>query len=480
MRGIGGGLAVALLFLLGGCGSDDSSEPSEPVVYTLAPLRERPAGTLEWQPCGSVECATLEVPIDHDDPSIGTVSLALNRVRASEAVGYRGVVLVNPGGPGASGKVYVAASAAGLRTFLPGFDFIGFDPRGIGDSEALACEEPENAIAALLEEGSSGYLRQIEQAARNCAAQEGPLFDNLGSKQVVADIDRMREALGEEEINFIGISYGTRLGELYSLLYPAHARAVVLDGPMAPVADTRRQAESQFVALLALHQEFFDDCATGLLRCPPEPEAVFEQMVSEAESLSPLLQFALGNWKFLLGSIPGRELAAQSLRVHAGEEPPPEMMAGMAAAAEVVPTFNLGANLSTNCADDSNTPLTVAQADQLLRSYIQRSPVFWLDGAAALTCSAWDVPRDALPSIAFEPRVPPLVIGGTRDILTPYELAEDTVRLIEGSALLTSEHYGHSALNLGLPSCVLGHVRRYLETLELPPAGARCAAPPAR
>jgi pimeloyl-ACP methyl ester carboxylesterase len=249
---------------------------------------------------------------------------------------------------------------------------------------------------------------------------------------------------------------------------------------MSPVPDLQRQTESQFVALLRLHREFFEDCAAGVLRCPPEPEAVFQQMVEQGGSLSAMLQFALANWKFLLGSGPGRELAAQSLRVHVGEEPPPEMMAGMAAAAAVVPSFNVPANLSTNCADDINEPLTAAEADQLLLSYFRVSSVFVFEATPALTCSAWEVPRDPLPVLEFEPRVPPLVIGGTRDILTPYALAQETVRAIEGAALLTSEHYGHSALNLGLPDCVMDHVLRYLETLEPPPAGARCEPPPAR
>ena len=75
--------------------------------------------------------ATLGVPIDYDDPSVGTVSLALNRARANAAQGYRGTVLINPGGPGASGKAYLASAAPLLRTYLPGFDFIGFDPRGV-------------------------------------------------------------------------------------------------------------------------------------------------------------------------------------------------------------------------------------------------------------------------------------------------------------------------------------------------------------
>ena len=439
-------------------------------------VRDRPVGTLTWQPCGNIECATLEVPIDYDNPSLGTVSLALNRARANAALGYHGTVLINPGGPGSSGINFVAGSAAPLRTLFPGFDFVGFDPRGIGASQGLECDFFGDAGSALLEEGSAGYLREVTRASERCEAQTGPLFDHMSSKQVVADIDRMREALGEEQINFFGISYGTRLGELYAQMYPEHARAVVLDGPVTPVPDLRLLTESQFAALLGLQQSFFDDCDAGVLDCPPEPEAVFESIV-EADELEPLVVAAFVSWKFLLGSSEGRELAALSLRVQAGLEPPPEAMEAMMAAAAVVPTINQAANLSTNCADDVSPVLSPAAADELILSYQRRAPAFLFEALPAVTCSGWEVPRQALPSIEFEPRVPPLVIGGTRDILTPYDLAEKTAQMIKGSALLTSEHYGHSAIALG-SLCVFGHMRRYLETLQLPPAGARCEPPP--
>ncbi|MEY2933731.1 MAG: hypothetical protein RL033_4480 [Pseudomonadota bacterium] len=471
MRTISGGIAVSFLFALGACEAADSKDEGVP---SATPVRERPAGTLTWQPCGNIECATLDVPIDSDNPSLGTVSLALNRARANASLGYHGTVLINPGGPGASGINFVAGSTVQLRTLFPGYDFVGFDPRGIGASEAFTCEVP--GAAAALEEGSAGYLREVTLASRRCKEQEGPLFDHMGSKQVVADIERMRQALGEEEINFFGISYGTRLGELYALTYPEHTRAVVLDAPVEPVPDMRLVTESQFAALLELQQAFFDDCEANVLDCPPEPEAVFESIL-DADELDPLVLAAFSSWKFLLGSVPGRELAALSLRVQAGLEAPPEAMEAMEATAAVIPAINIAANFSTNCADDTSPVLTVAAADELVESYLDRSRAFGLDALSAVSCSGWQVPRQPLPSIEFQPRVPPLVIGGTRDILTPYDLAEETVRLINGSALLTSEHYGHSALGLG-SLCVFGHVRRYLETLELPPAGARCEAPP--
>jgi pimeloyl-ACP methyl ester carboxylesterase len=474
MRVLRSGILFSLLFAVWAC---DSADEGNPVLAAGLPARERPASTLSWQPCGNLECATLDAPIDYDDPSVGTVSLALNRARANAAQGYRGTVLINPGGPGVSGKVYLANAAPLLRTYLPGFDFVGFDPRGVGESDGLGCVIADAEVnAAFQRDGAQGFLQVMQRESRRCAREEGPLFDNMGSNQVVADIDRMRAALGEDEINFIGISYATRLGELYALMYPEHTRALVLDGAVTPVPDVRRQVESQFVALLDLQESFFDDCEANVLDCPPEPEAVFEAMFEEDDP-APLVQVARGLWKLLLASAPGRELAATSLRVQAGEVL--TQLPGMPDPGEVLGDFNTVANVNINCADDTTAPLSPAAAQALLATYAQRSRRFAGEGVPALTCSGWEVESDPVPSIEFAPRVPPLVIGGTRDILTPYALAEETAQLMDGAALLTSEHYGHSALNLGLQSCVFGHVRRYLETLQLPPAGARCEPPPA-
>src|SRR6185295_13754061 len=141
---------------------------------------------------------------------------------------YRGVVLVNPGGPGAPGKSFVASLAQPLRQQFPGFDFIGFDPRGVGQSAPLGCSAGAavDVDAIMKTSGIAGWIELLRTESERCAAENGPLFQHVGSNQVVADMDRIREALGEEELNYIGLSYGTRLGALYAQAFPEHARAV--------------------------------------------------------------------------------------------------------------------------------------------------------------------------------------------------------------------------------------------------------------
>jgi pimeloyl-ACP methyl ester carboxylesterase len=258
-------------------------------------------------------------------------------------------------------------------------------------------------------------------------------------------------------------------------MYPEHMRALVLDAPVPPVSDIRLATESQFAALLRLQQVFFADCAAGELDCPAQAELVFDDMIADGQ-LPQSLASVLGSWKLLLSTPPGREIAARSLRVYAGEVPP-EMPAGMPTMEDVVPLVSEAANWAVNCADDVSMPLSAAAGDELVESYQQRSAIFWREAVPALTCSAWQVRPDPVPAIDFEPRVPPLVIGGAQDILAPYELAQQTSQLLEGARLLRSNHYGHSALAWGDPACVLGRVRSYLNALELPPAGSVCESP---
>jgi pimeloyl-ACP methyl ester carboxylesterase len=433
----------------------------------------RPAGSVVWRPCGNIQCGEVEVPIDYAAPELGTIQIAINRAQANAAVEYQGVLFLNPGGPGAAGKDFVAGSTPALRTLFPGYDFVGFDPRGVGESAALHCSIPITAFGLLKTEGAQAMIDTLRSESRSCAAENGPLFDKVGSNQVVADIDRIREALGHDEINFLGVSYGTRLAELYAQVFPEHARAVILDAPVSPIADVTEEATAQFDALLTAHEAFFSACAVGQLDCPPDAENVFAGIVASQPTEGDRLQF-LTNWKLLLSASPGRLILAELLRSVASGERMSSVEMPVMASVNVIASINFVANLSTNCADSVVLPPTASQAEVLLESFQQRSVEFADQGISAITCSGWQVQPDPVPLLTAL-RVPPLVIAGLEDSLTPLAWAQDTVNSSPGASLLLSEHYGHSAVLNG-SLCVFGYVKRYLDALEPVPAGARCAA----
>lgn len=466
-----GGLRLCLLGALA-CGSEEGERGSG----VLPGTDTRPAGTVVWRRCGNIECGEVVVPIDYSAPELGTIQIAINRAQANGAQRYRGVLFLNPGGPGAAGKDFVANSTPALRTLFPGYDFVGFDPRGVGESAPLNCTTSEEPFALLKTDGVQAFIEGLGRVSRSCAAQIGPLFNKVGSNQVVADIDFIREALGHEQINFLGVSYGTRLGELYAQAYPEHARAVVLDAPLSPIADVTEEATAQFDALLKAQESFFAACASGVLNCPPDPESVFTSVVATQPTDNDRSLF-ISNWKLLLSAPPGRVILADLLRAVAGGQLMATEDMPVMASVNLTSSFNAIANFSTNCADNIVLPPTLSEAESLLESFQQRSPQFAEQGIAAVTCSGWQVQPDPVPVLdAF--RVPPLVLGGLEDSLTPLSWAQATAQTIPGASLLLSEHYGHGATLYG-SRCVYDYVRTYLDTLEPVPAGARCAAPTA-
>ncbi|HVK26165.1 MAG TPA: alpha/beta hydrolase [Actinokineospora sp.] len=187
------------------------------------------------------ECGMLEVPLDYAAPSGKKIKIAVSRIKAkAPADQYQGVVLVNPGGPGGSGVTlsvlgeYVPKDA-GLT-----YDWIGFDPRGVGSSEpSLACDHTYFGYNRPYYVPVNGQLEKTwldrsKKYAEACKAAGGDLLDHLKTTDSVNDMDALRKALGQEQINFYGFSYGTYLGQVYATQFPERVRRMVLDGNVDP------------------------------------------------------------------------------------------------------------------------------------------------------------------------------------------------------------------------------------------------------
>jgi pimeloyl-ACP methyl ester carboxylesterase len=447
------------LVALGGCSDAGDADPGPD---------GNAASTLVWRNCGKGQCAELAVPLDPRAPEVGTVSIALNLIRANPSPS-RGVLFVNPGGPGLPGKEFVEANADALRSLLPGFDLVGFDPRGTGDSQGIHCQSELDLAGAYLVGKTQAVLRTLEEAAQRCAESRRPLFDHLGTNRVVDDIELLRQALGSEELNFLGISYGTRLAVEYARKYPERARAVVLDAAVPPSGDFIELVEGQFEALLEMHQKFFQACSEGVFDCPPEPERVFDEYVGSLEPAQ-----AAGfvrKWQSFLSTAFGPAILAEALRNgFTGSS-----MDGMQV---MLPDANIDAfvNLAIHCTDSTRGPFTPSEAEAEMAYFETQSPTFASLGLLSLSCVALPVARDPVATGAFTPRIAPLIIGGIADILTPYVWAEESALELRGASLLTSEHFGHSAMSFG-SRCVFDEVRDFLIDPEPLPVGATCPSP---
>ena len=171
------------------------------------------------------ECATIESPMDPfspGDPALDPVQLAVTRHPATGD--RRGVLVVNPGGPGASGLDAVWSLRSELPTeLLQAYDIVSWDPRGVGSSTpSISCGPNPDLDDPVV---------MIE-----CAAATGDLAAHLAAPYSAADLEAIRIALGERTIDYLGYSYGTAIGAEYAARYPDGVGGFVLDGAVDPDA----------------------------------------------------------------------------------------------------------------------------------------------------------------------------------------------------------------------------------------------------
>jgi pimeloyl-ACP methyl ester carboxylesterase len=256
--------------------------PESDAGQTPSSAVPQPSSTpqLTWGSCGrflgdsndvpSAQCTTVGVPIDYDNPGGPQAQLAVIRIPAT---GPRiGALLINPGGPGASAVDAVASMGADLAggEVSRRFDLVGFDPRGIGHSTpALRCQTDAEFDAyrrePLVDYSPAGvaHIEQLyRQQAQRCVDRMGPAFlENVGTASVARDMDVVRQALGDDQINYLGFSYGTELGTAYVERFGDHVRAIVLDGAIDPSVGPVEENVTQQAGFQTAFNDYAADCA---------------------------------------------------------------------------------------------------------------------------------------------------------------------------------------------------------------------------
>jgi pimeloyl-ACP methyl ester carboxylesterase len=489
-----------------GCSDGTNASATTTSSFAAAPTEvgppneHRPAGndvasstlgaSLEWATCVDLEsasgqCATLEVPIDYDDPIAGTLEVFVYR---ELAVGERrGTLIVNPGGPGASAVDFVRDRSG---SFPEGFDVIGFDPRGVGRSHPVHCidsSEIETMFSAPLRPADDAelddWLDEAQQSADSCLATV--VGAHIGTVNVARDLDRLRIALGEDAISYLGFSYGARLGWTYAALFPSHVRAMVLDGPEDPDADVATGIVQQAAEFEHLATEFNESCQdTTSFTCPDDIRTAASQIVRRAEN-SPIptrtgkpdlsARYAINavlsafydprTWPDLSEALrvadtfDGLPLARLSYWWNENQDPRPD--------ATIDPIDLIW------CADHIERP-TVDDYARITEQIAAVSPTFaaWFPGV---------VPRCYGHPPAAEPAPPPtdtastpiLVVASTGDFATPLAGAKHLVSMLGNAVLLTRDGSGHTSYGLG-NSCIDRYVDVYLTELTLPAPSTTC------
>lgn len=478
---------------VGACGGGE--EGSTAASGTTAVAAE--TGSLDWTACGeSAECATLDVPLDHSDPRGDTLSLALARHRARDD--RIGSLLVNPGGPGASG-LYLAKEAESVLPdeILDRFDVVAWDPRGIGESSRVDCiDDMDRFWAADRSPDDAGEVQELEAVSRmlaqGCRKRSADLIAHVSTADTAADMDLIREALGEEQVSYLGFSYGTYLGSLYADAYPERVRAMVLDGAVDPALSALEMTRQQAGGFDAALDAFFEDCASDEdcdFHSGGDPASAYDRLMAQIDAES--LPAEVGGEERVLG--PGEADVGVATALYGGTEGWPVLGEALVDAArgdgslllELSDSYT-GRTEGGGYADDNEAyfaiscidapPVAAAEEFTAIADDIDAgAPHFgattlWL----GLPCAYWPVAPVSGPAEIHATGAPPiLVLGTANDPATPLAWAESLAGQLDSGVLTVLEGEGHTAFGRG-DDCIDGVVIDYLVALDEPQDGTRC------
>lgn len=489
---------------------------------------------LEWRACPAnspeeeeflrpYRCATVEVPLSYRDPSGQSLELALGLLPAADPARKLGTLFWNPGGPGGPGRIPPPFTGA----LHERFDIVGFDPRGVGASTPLQCFTGNEQAFRLLGWDFPITLAQerrvidlTRRATQLCARNGGPLLEHMSTANVARDLDLLRQAVGNEQLNYIGFSYGTFLGAVYANLFPDRVGALVLDSVLDPIEWTTGYppagGAAPFSYRIGSHLgarqallTFLGECSKDDRCAFNEPQvdllAKYERLLARVrrdpvEIVAPdgapitvnyqtIVSFTLG---LLYDPMAARDLAEILQAVHLATQQrtaPTQARATLRGAlvqsnrapswqvpGDDEPYFGVEWGPAVFCLDATNPsnpfewPRYARAADR--QGYPFGSP--WV--YASLACASWPTSDpDRYTGPWNRPTANPLLLIGNRlgDPATPYDDAERTAtQVLANARLLTLDSFGHVAL--GQSRCIADAVERYLIDRELPPPDTVC------
>ncbi|WP_029146382.1 alpha/beta hydrolase [Microbacterium luticocti] len=455
---------------------------------------------IEFTPCADGdECAKVTAPENWDDPGAGSIELAIIRHRASGGHPL-GSLLVNPGGPGASGVELVRDSL----TFAVGddlernYDVIGFDPRGVGESTAVACYDSKQMDAYLFDipkakRGTEAWRDEILAGAKKfgqaCKQNSHGILPDVNTEFAARDMDLLRAVLGDKKLNYLGYSYGTFLGATYAKLYPEKVGRFVLDGAINPAASGLQVSVAQGIGFESALRAYMPSClksrqcpfagsvddamadlGTMLARVDRSPERNSDGRMLGADALVSAIVAALyseDSWPYLTQALAdvakGNPSVAYQLvdfyynRVDGKYQD------------NSYEAFN-----AYNCMDypaDATAAQKKAAAAELAKKAPTIAP-YW--GVDVDGCSVWPYkPTGVREPIHAAGAGPILVIGTTNDPATPYQWAVELADQLDSGILISRVGEGHTGFNKG-SSCVDDTVNAYFVDGTVPDKDVRC------
>jgi pimeloyl-ACP methyl ester carboxylesterase len=449
---------------------------------------------VQWAPCGALLCGTVAVPLDYDQPQLGTIQIALAMHRAGDPTLRIGSLVIDPGGPGGSG-VNDLPNELGVLTpdLLARFDIVEFDPRGVERSDPVHCSSggssgssssgplpdpvPSTAGAQL------ALVANDQEYGAQCEATSGGLLPFVGTVDTARDLDRIRLALGDAQLTYFGHSYGTLIGATYAQMFPTHVRAMALDGAIDPAMSTEQMVVEQSEGFESVLDDFFAWCASS--SCPWHPAggpsaaallALIDQ--SRHQPIPAGAGRTVGPGEFyyaVLSSLYTRSswpaLARSLGEAAAGNGGPVLAMENSYTTSNG--TNAVDAETAIDCLDH---PITrdVASFPAFVAQVAAHAPFFGpLLAWGELGCAVWPVPPTRTPQATTAVGSPPIVVvGATKDPATPYVWAQRLASELQHGVLVTWQGENHVAYYYS--GCVRAIDQAYFVTGTLPAPATVC------
>lgn len=460
-------------------------EPEVAFEEGLGDLTAYAEQPVEWEQCGEALCATVIAPLDYDEPEAAAIELHVEKVPSADPV--NGPLFVNPGGPGAPGASYATSFPA---DHWSGYDIVGWDPRGTGQSTHVVCGSTEETDEVFDldqspdDDAEEQALRDgYRDFAQQCRDASGELLDHISSVDVARDMDLLRHLMGAEKFNFMGVSYGTYIGAMYATLFPDTSGRLVLDAaveitdqePVLQIEGFERAFEAwaewcagQEVCELygSSADELEQEISDWLQSLDESPVPVGDRQLTQSLAATGIAMFLYADesaYRTLAMTIAAAQRGEAETLLAAADQLNGRGIGGYTTLAYAFPAMR--------CVDAPD--LGADAVPEQAQEGFERAPLLGRHMGYSYDCEFWTA--DSLPALKLtaEGADEILVVGSTGDSATPYEQAERMAEQLEPATLLTYRGAGHGAVT-GDNECVREHVDAFLLEGEAPPAGAEC------
>ncbi len=510
---------VACLTVLLAVGCSDNGDKGKTEETSATGLKGLASQQLDWQKCpapseaegggpapsplpggGIWECAFMDAPRDYAEPDGDTIELALIRARALDPAKRIGSLVFNFGGPGGSGVATLPPASADYAALRTRYDLVSFDPRGVGRSVGVQCEDDKQLDAYYAEDATPDdaaeektFTDHLQSFADACEKNSGEELPYVGTVNAARDMDLMRQVLGDDKLYYFGISYGTELGGVYAHLFPKNVGRAVFDAVVDPTKNSEQSSLGQAKGFQLALDNFSRNCVergdacllpgstveevqAGILqllqRLDKKPiPGVGNRKLTQSQATNGIAQalYSQEYWELLEQGLDEADGGDGGLLLALSD--------AMNGRSDDGHYSNIqAANAAINCVD-SKERYSLDQTKAKLPEFRKASAVFgdYL-GWGLMGCTEWPVPGQwTTPDVSAPGAAPIVVIGNTGDPATPYEGARAMVNALgKGVGIeVTYRGEGHGAYN-SKAKCVQQAVNAYLLDGKAPAAGTVC------